>query len=208
MLQASTSKGKTLLKREDEKAQETSNTKYIAGVRVYNYQRVGDNDSQTTWIFMLRRNSSDAQVHSLCNEFGSKCSIEGHRTGIGVPVVVAVATPPDLERILAAHSDVDFVESDSLVSAIPEIPSGGEPVHVVPNGIQTASVKPSKPLSWGLDRIDDAEGLDESYDGSSDDGHGVHVYVPSVLDHAEEQVGLWEASIRLWLLDRDLQLSA
>merc|ERR1711904_626135 len=35
----------------------------------------------------------------------------------------------------------------------------------------------SQVLSWGLDRIDDRSGLDNSYDGAANGGNGVHVYV-------------------------------
>merc|ERR1719387_1927253 len=46
----------------------------------------------------------------------------------------------------------------------------------IPDEMQM-SLAPSSVLSWGLDRIDDRSGLDNSYDGPADGGNDVHVYV-------------------------------
>jgi len=71
-----------------------------------------------------------------------------------------------------------FVEPDAPMAMVPGMD----------DDMETRMSLTSQVLSWGLDRIDDRSGLDNSYDGAADGGNGVHVYVADtgiMTSHAE-----------------------
>mmetsp|Transcript_13943 Transcript_13943/g.24421 ORF Transcript_13943/g.24421 Transcript_13943/m.24421 type:complete len:629 (-) Transcript_13943:77-1963(-) len=130
------------------------------------------------WIVKLRDGISDQALGDFCEEMRGKglCTAKGHPSVGGVPMVVIRASEANLEEQLYRHvGDSDFVEPDIVMTAIPEVLSREEANDT---NIGASSVGGhEKAASWGLDRIDDREGLDETYDIDFKGGEGVHVYV-------------------------------
>jgi len=172
------------------------NTKFIAGVPVHNYHRrhyVSNHQSRslkesrflqshvTDWVLMLHQNISNEQVHKVClNDVGENlCLGEGHPSSGGIAFATIRATDQDLEGVLQSHpGEVLFVEPDAPMAMVPGMD----------DDMETRMSLTSQVLSWGLDRIDDRSGLDNSYDGAADGGNGVHVYVADTgirTSHAE-----------------------
>lgn len=130
------------------------------------------------WIVKLRDGISDQALGAFCEGFHGRglCTAKGHPSMGGLPMVVIRASEADLEEQLYKHvGDSDFVEPDIVMTAIPEVNSKEDANDT---NIGAASVGGrEKAASWGLDRIDDREGLDETYDIGFKGGEGVHIYV-------------------------------
>merc|ERR1719253_2244490 len=95
---------------------------------------------------------SNSAMQELCEGLppGAKCISRGHPSQGGVPFVTVHATEDELRLILQTHKAIiKSVEPNSMMTFIPEVKS-------------SRAVQKSAP-SWGLDRIDDREGLDNSY---------------------------------------------
>jgi subtilisin family serine protease len=149
--------------------------KHIAGVPVYNYHLAypsGANPSAVelakplSWVVSLSDTLTDTDVHAFCAGLpgGAKCTGEGHPSEGGLSYIAITATEKELADILSKHKGAEAVEPDLPVDPIPEI-------DVEESLIQLTGAD----VPWGLDRIDDEDGLDQSY--SPNGGDGVHVYV-------------------------------
>jgi subtilisin family serine protease len=90
---------------------------------------------------------------------------EGHPGSGGVPEVILNCTQEQLDSLLAQYDGILYAESDAPVYAIPEV-----------NDTNSATLLQTGSVPWGLDRIDDPEGLDGSYNPGAT-GAGVHAYV-------------------------------
>jgi len=155
----------------------STSVKHIAGVPVYNFHlRLGIDDLAgrrlrggsplvSDWLLMFQGQPTDEEVHTVCTSLPghAKCQFEGHPSQGGVPLVTLRATDSELESLLATRGHMlSSVEPDGEWTAIPEGPDLSMAVAGLP---------------WGLDRIDDRSGLDNSYQSSPNGGKGVHVYV-------------------------------
>lgn len=130
------------------------------------------------WIVKLRDGSTNQVVAAFCDDMRgrTKCTAKGHPSEGGVPMVVVRASEAALEEQLYRHMGTsDFVEPDISMEAIPEVRVKED----LNNNSKTGSSLGHRPktASWGLDRIDDREGLDGSYDIGINGGQDVHVYV-------------------------------
>lgn len=110
------------------------------------------------WIVMMKDNATDAQLLDLCKSNKRvKCQMEGGPSEGGVPFVEVHGTPKDIEEMLKNRAgEVEFIEPNSPVSLVPEIPKG-------------PSIMAARAASWGLDRI--------GVSSAAATGKGVHVYV-------------------------------
>jgi len=109
----------------------------------------------------------------------AECIINGDSLGGILPFVTLYATGPELQMVLNAYPDIEFVERDASIAAGPheDIVSLFDENDKVP---------------WGLDRIDSrgmTAGLDDSFadGGPSNRGRSVHIYVVStgISDHVQ-----------------------
>jgi subtilisin family serine protease len=118
---------------------------------------------------------TDVQLDEVCNAIREQpgkgeCTSHGHPSEHGVGyIAVRDLSRRHLKDILDQFPGADFVEHDSEVTAIPEVPNDDEDLSLID--------KSGSGAPWGLDRIDDLQGRDGGYDASSRAGSGSHVYV-------------------------------
>jgi len=128
----------------------------VADVPMINYhyrllQEVGAAGAEADtfdWIVKFEYGVEDARLVEFC---GNQCSLVGHPSSGGVPLVTVRATEKKLAEMIEAHPGiVEFVEPDSPVYA-------------------EALVEKSAAATWGLDAID--------VDNAAYTGRGSHIYV-------------------------------
>jgi len=150
-------------------------TLLVAGVPIVNYQNryytAKDQNQETDvpvtdWIIIFKVTSiTDAVAHDICHARG-KCLAVGDPVHGGVAFALVQATDDELQDLLQTYGQhIDYVEPDAPMELIADEDANS-----------TMDVL-SKVASWGLDRIDDRNGLDGSYNGDASGGAGVHVYV-------------------------------
>lgn len=165
--------------------------KTIAGVPVHNYEhlppqvesedlRLVVNSSRLAheWLVKLKDGLSDQALSAFCRALPgkSRCLAQGHPSEGGIPLVVVEATEEELEKQLQIyHEQSEYVEPDMPMDAIPEV--GSEVEDDDANTSAWNAATSGVPASWGLDRVDDRSGLDNSFDIDPQGGVGVHIYV-------------------------------
>lgn len=118
-------------------------------------------DSATRWIVQLPQTYNRVQMRDFVHPLPSSMTIISILNA--TKQVIVDGTVDGLNEMLDGHPNAaSFVQQDGIVNVIPNLPGGQT---------NTASV-----ASWGLDRIDAREGLDDSYsDGAS--GDNVNIYI-------------------------------
>jgi subtilisin family serine protease len=118
-------------------------------------------DSATRWIVQLPQTYNRVQMRDFVHPLPSSMTIISVLNA--TKQVIVDGTVDGLNEMLDGHPNAaSFVQQDGTVHAIPELPGGQS---------NTASVS-----SWGLDRIDARDGLDDSYsDGNG--GDNVNIYI-------------------------------
>lgn len=122
------------------------------------------------WSITIKGGCSDSEVHSLTKGMpaGTKPLYEGHPDEGGLCLFVMTGTKEQIKEELASHKlpmERVIAEEDEMV----EVPEVFEDLGaVLPQG---------KVASWGLDRLDDRQGLDGTYRPMGKAGEGVHVFV-------------------------------
>jgi len=117
--------------------------KFIAGVPVLNYhaayngQNLAEFGAEEEWVVMVKPAVTDAQIEDMCKKAKNGCNLVGHPSQGGVPFFEMRGTETDLEEVLrSAPGDVEFVEVDQTLHAIPEL-----------------SADASVQSLWGLSRV-------------------------------------------------------
>jgi len=138
----------------------------IGGIPVHGYdpsrvqgRSLTPGEPAVIMVLLTDTSASDEIAQHVCDGLNTaksgSCSKHGHPSNGGVPFVRFKGSLDEFEDALAADPDlaasVDYLEFDAEMHG-----------NSVP---------------WGLDRIDQREGLDGAYDAASDGGAGVHVYV-------------------------------
>jgi len=165
-------------------------TKFLEGVPIYNYHMAHAGGMQPTllelsqpkrWVIVFPDSFQDAQLDDFCDNppGNSKCESKGHPDEGGLDFVEFTGTQGELQEVLKKHpSDKPtFVEPDMPVGLDPDdIPDDPTPA---PPPKETLAEVGGDDVPSGLDRIDDATGLDGSYmfPVGSKKGAGAHVYV-------------------------------
>jgi hypothetical protein len=177
-----TEQGPSLLEHLTE--EDLATTKIIAGVPIYNYHFAnpigGMNPSALelaqakTWIINFPDSYSDDDIHAFCSGLTgqSSCDYEGHPSEGGIDFAEFVGTEQELENAIKDHPNLTpkFVE--------PEMPVSTDPAEADEEE-NAALLEVAGNIPWGLDRIDDYDGTDGSYNlpAGSTQGLGAHVYV-------------------------------
>jgi len=140
-----------------------SDSKFIAGVPVFNYYAAYGGESslgeleasrEEEWIVMLQPGATDAQIQDLCQKSRMGCLMTGHADKGGVPFIDVKATETDLEGIIKSNrAVVKFVEPSQPLFMIPEL-----------------DADPNSSPSWGLNRV----GADRRADNK---GAGTHIFI-------------------------------
>merc|ERR1719359_1781683 len=167
-------------------------TKVLSGVPIYNYHLIhagGMHPSELElatakdWLIDFPSKAEDANGwgdadirDGFCAKAvgNSHCLFQGHPDENGIDFADFHGTETELEATLAQRPQglarPKFAEGDQPVTAIPEVPEDDHSGELLIE---------ANPGSWGLDRIDDAVGLDSDYStpAVSRNGEGAHVYV-------------------------------
>jgi len=110
-------------------------------------------DVEDEWIVVTKPQVSDAQIEAMCGISKNGCNLLGRPSQGGVPFFEMRGTETDLEEVLrSAPGDVEFVELDQTVHAIPELDAD--------DSVQSL---------WGLSRVG-------AYERTST-GSGVSVFI-------------------------------
>lgn len=110
-------------------------------------------DAEEEWLVMLDPQATDANIEQMCHVAKNGCNLAGRPSQGGVPFVELRGTEEDLATVLrSAEGQVQFVEIDGAVHAIPELSSDD-----------------AKSGLWGLERVG-------AYQRTST-GSGVSVFV-------------------------------
>jgi len=119
---------------------------------------------ESEWVMVMKEgDNTEAAIHRIC-EAATHCTGED----IALGHITLHCTWQELLELAAKNrEDIESIEADGVDRAIPELPE-----EVDPSLLQAGNVK-----SWGLDRIDARNGLDNSYNPPAGGGEGVHVYV-------------------------------
>jgi subtilisin family serine protease len=155
----------------------------IMGVQVFNFEQRHAARGATpdaagampmVWHVMMR-DSAGMGMMDICSSLqGAAGCIDMSMRGSnnkGTGCFVLRATETELGQMIIDHStEIDFVEADLSVAAIPSLSAG----PAAPSLLQAD--QPVAGLS-NLDRIDDRVGLDGSYDVPISGGAGVNVYI-------------------------------
>jgi len=168
------------------------NTKIIEGVPVLNYGMTyggGMNPSllelaeSKEWIVDFPDGTEDKDIDRFCapsNVQGNgACDRKGHISGGGVAVVMFHGSEDELKGTLNGFTpQPSFIESDQPVSIVPEIDEKDDLTLEEETALLQID-KAGSTVPWGVDRIDDAKGLDSDYTlkTGSRQGQGAHVYV-------------------------------
>lgn len=113
---------------------------------------------------------SETLAADFCKELpgAAGCVFKGGPRWGGIPFVMLTASEAELEAILDRYNDtiantfpeVEFVEADTKVLAMPEMEVSAEPDTMGPLPV---AGRRRRSLSWGLDRIDSLYTLDGAY---------------------------------------------
>lgn len=158
-------------------------------VQTHQYQHAGatvriDSDSNVAvfgrgqWVISIKEGCTNSDVDKMAEHMPEDTApvYKGHPDEGGFCMFIMEGTKAGVEKELDTHTwpHPPLVEADKNISAIPEIPS--DESDESDSLLQAGS---GKPESWGLDRIDDKKGLDNSYSAPANtkEGAGVHVYV-------------------------------
>merc|ERR1719210_254111 len=149
------------------KTPEKSVRKTIFGVPVLMENSIGPSysgDEEKDWVLVIKQGQeTEAVVHRVCQAVN--CTGEERKLGL----ITFHGTEQELFELVAQNQDeIESIETDGEATAIPDFPDES----VDASRSVAANVK-----SWGLDRIDDRRGLDNSYNPPAGGGRGVHVYV-------------------------------
>jgi hypothetical protein len=154
----------------------TRRTLVFGGVPVYLYQQTGmevsdiDHDENGSFIIWLPTTWTDQQENDFVSNLPGhmEATLRGHPSEKGISYVAVVGNLNEIKELLEVRhpGEALYVESDLPVHVIPEIPSD-----------LTLLEEDQQSPPWGLDRVDDRNGLDNSYDQAGSEGDGVHVYV-------------------------------
>jgi len=159
-------------------------TKFIEGVPIYNYHMAHAGGMQPSllelsqakrWVIFFPANFPDWQLDDFCYDppGNSECESKGHPDEGGLDFVEFKGTQGELTEVLKKHP------SDTPTFVEPDMPVQLDPDDMVDEHAGGEFVQVSEDVPWGLDRIDDATGLDGSYTFplGSKQGEGAHVYV-------------------------------
>jgi len=175
------------------KSGQSSETKRIAGVPVYNYElaypglheagseaafiEVDQEDLQhleADWVVVMKPGGSDATIEEFCERVPNhkRCISAGHPSEGGVPFAEVHGSEKDLEEMMEGHQDeVEFIEPDLLVHMAN--PPDDPPAMLEEEAAKNVSIElmasSASSSSWGLGRIGAGT--------TSASGRGVHVYV-------------------------------
>jgi len=180
-------------------------TRTAAGVPIINYRyrhlqvaTAGVDADTFDWIVKFKDGVQDAQLAKFC---GGECSVMGHPSNGGVPLVTVRATEKKLEQMLAEHPGVaEFVEPDSPVFAeavvetqknapwghaninLPDAQFTGRGAHiyVMDTGIRTTHTDFGGRAVPTVDTISSGGSVTECSPSDTncaadDNGHGTHV---------------------------------
>jgi len=122
------------------------------------------------WIIFITAGTTEDELKGLEEHMpeGSRPEYRGHPDHKGLPFLVMQGTEDQVKEELQTHD----LSSEPLVECAStwRLPEGQSLLDF------SASGDGGSPASWGLDRIDDREGLDQDYT-SALSGSGAHVYV-------------------------------
>jgi len=137
--------------------------KAMFGVPVFMENSMEDDPVENNWVIVMKEDkNTEAAIHRICET--ANCTSEE----IALGQIILHCTWQELfELVEKNRDDIESVETDGVDHAIPESPEEVDSLL-----LETGKVK-----SWGLDRIDDRSGLDNSYNPPAGGGNGVHVYV-------------------------------
>jgi len=170
-----------------------ANTKIIAGVPILNYGRAFEGGMNPSLLELAEPKVSietfpetvtDADIATFCEcvqqqPGNAHCIFQGHPSLNGLTIVEMSATAIELKAALETCKNIQpqFAEMDMPVHMDPEVLEKDLAQHE--RDAIALIDSSSMGVVWGLDRIDDASGLDGSYDlpASSSQGQGAHVYV-------------------------------
>jgi len=110
-----------------------TDTKFIAGVPVLNYDQayagesLGEAGAEEEWVVMVKQGVTDTDIKHMCGIAANGCKLSGHPDEGGVPFFVMRGSEKDLEAVIKSSSGaVKYIEPDSLVYAIPELKADDE----------------------------------------------------------------------------------
>jgi len=184
---ASAAGGQAMLQKRSERIEETLDTETDAAVGVRQYEYAGaqisiseDSDVAQTgtgeWVITVDDHCTKKDLAKFKEHMpkGSTPKFEGCPTEGGWCVFMMEGTEEQVKEELATHTwpTPPQVSASFPINAIPDL-------GVHENG-ESLLESEAVPGSWGLDRIDDAKGLDNDYTPTSvypKEGAGTHVYV-------------------------------
>lgn len=139
-------------------------SKTMFGVPVLMEKSMEDDAMENNWVLVLKEDTNiEATIHQIC---GSTSNCIGEEFALGQ--IVLHCTWQELFELVKKHrDDIESIETDGMDHAIPDFPSEEDPSLLQVGGVN----------SWGLDRIDARNGLDDSYNPPAGGGKGVHIYV-------------------------------
>merc|ERR1719498_350597 len=130
--------------------------------------RLSAEGSEHEWLVKMRDGISDQLINNFCSMLpgNAECTVKGHPSGGGIPLVVMKGTEEELKEQLRRHpGSSEYVEPDIPMDAIPEVRSEEEEddeanyvLNATGNEVQNSGngslqKNLSTPASWGLDRI-------------------------------------------------------
>jgi len=145
-----------------------TNTKFIAGVPVFNYHgayngesslsELGGGVKEEEWVVVMNTGTMNTQIQDMCNNNPQNCKVVGTPDKGGVPFLEMRGTETDLERVIkSSHGAVSYVEPDQTMSIIPEV-TDDDDISGAAFVAAGAEGRPSygrrrRRSSWGLARI-------------------------------------------------------
>lgn len=146
------------------------------------------------WILKLKAEEKDAEPSQILSTFlaalpgqwKDQIQFQGSADGKGLALIIVIRLNisglEDLLTLGEMHQMIEFVEQDSVVRAVPDLhleELSSESTDTSPTSVD--SFVQAMPPSWGLDRIDQRQAVNESGDMSFSfepkAGQSIHVYV-------------------------------
>jgi subtilisin family serine protease len=144
-----------------------------------------DSTESRQWIIQCPDNWNTNRLNDFGSDSPGEVKWRGKPGESGVSAIIYQGTKSQLKQLLERNNGALFVEEDITVTAS-ELR--------VKRGWMNAERKLAEQTVdsrlWGLDRLDDENGLDQSYDNFDTTGAGIHVYVLDTgirTTHAEFQ---------------------
>jgi len=177
-----------MLQRPSERAVGMMDVKEEVGVGTTEYEYAGAEISISAesdvalygkglWIITVKEGCTSEDVEKMSKNMpkGSKANYSGHPEEGGMCVFMMEGTEADVKQELDTHTwpSKPSVTADGPIRAVPEIGAHED-------DDSESLLESGAPASWGLDRIDDPVGLDNSYSAREtypNQGRGTHVYV-------------------------------